>query len=244
MLPSKKSARAAGKAKATETAAETPKKKISFKKLARESGSSSSWKAGRRRSNKDSPAVFILVRAKYMKGDKQGEYTGSVYFRGKPRYSAAGNTKFKEALAKHLLTESLRWNDELKLFTARVYTVKQARLLLKEMRGLVDGDKDMPEDIDTAVFDEVDASKYTINVVPIEVDGVPHLALSGATFPFKDELKEKGFTFNTEVNGTEGLAMWVAPTAEIDQEELDLRFTEYGFEVEYCEVDDDDDDDE
>ena len=60
--------------------------------------------------------MFSIVRAKYQKGDLKDTLTGAVYFRGKPRYG--GNDTFKEKVNAKLLVENLRWNDELKLYTA------------------------------------------------------------------------------------------------------------------------------
>ena len=68
---------------ASAAAAAAAPKKFSFKKMPRaESGSGSSWKAGRRRAGKKANAVFSLVAAKYQKGDLAGQLTGAVYFRG------------------------------------------------------------------------------------------------------------------------------------------------------------------
>ena len=91
-------------------------------------------RAGRRRSNSSSPAKFTLFQAKYTKGDYEGQLTGNIYFRGKPRYG--DNEKFKELFNKLTLAERLRWNDELKLYTVKVYTATQARLMLKTMGTL------------------------------------------------------------------------------------------------------------
>lgn len=77
-------------------------------------------RAGRRRSNPSSPAKFTLFAATYQKGDKEGQLTGNIYFRGKPHYSQ--NEQFKELFHKLTLAERLKWNSELKLYTVKVYT--------------------------------------------------------------------------------------------------------------------------
>ena len=64
-----------------------------FKKLAAEPASPSSSKRGKG-AHKLSPAMFSVVRAKYQKGDLKNTLTGTVYFRGKPRYR--NNDTFKE----------------------------------------------------------------------------------------------------------------------------------------------------
>ena len=87
----------------------------------------STVRAGRRRSNPSSPAKFTLFAATYQKGDKEGQLTGNIYFRGKPHYSQ--NEQFKELFHKLTLAERLKWNSELKLYTVKVYTATQARLV-------------------------------------------------------------------------------------------------------------------
>ena len=74
--------------------------------------------------SKMSKAVFSLVKAIIQKGDKAGQKSGAIYARMKPKYGQ--NDTFKEDILIDLLAEPLRWNDELKLYTVRVYTIKQA----------------------------------------------------------------------------------------------------------------------
>jgi len=183
---------------------------------------------------KASSAVFSLIKAKYQKGDRTGENSGAIYHRGRPRFGQ--NDKYKALLEKLLLTERLRWNDELKLYTARVYTATQARRLLAAAKTLDGGDKDLPEDIDESVFEEATAAHVTL--FPITVHEGPTsqsqemLAASGMTYPFKDGLKSRGFAFNNTVNDVAGVNLWLAPVEDIDKEELVSLFEEYGFEVE------------
>ena len=72
--------------------------------------------------------MFTLVKAKFQKGEKKDEYTGAIYFRGKPRYG--NNEIFKAKVNDKLLAETLRWNDEFKLYSAKVYTAEQAQMVL------------------------------------------------------------------------------------------------------------------
>ena len=55
------------------------------------------------------------VKAKFQKGEKKDEYSGAIYFRGKPRYG--NNEIFKAKVGDKLLAETLRWNDEFKLYS-------------------------------------------------------------------------------------------------------------------------------
>ena len=180
-----------------------------------------------------SVATWTLIKAKYQKGDKTGQYSGAVYYRGKPRYGQ--NEKYKEVASAVLLSERLRWNDELKLYTVRVYTATQARKLLAVLKELDGGEKDLPDDIDETVF--TDASPTDITVFPITVHEGPTsqnqamIAVAGSTYPFKDTLKERGFAFSGTVNDEEGVNLWLAPQDEVDQAELVALFEEYGFTV-------------
>ena len=77
------------------------------------------------------------------------------------------------------------------------------------MRKLGGGcEDDLPEDIDEAVF--ADANAASIDIVPMKVqDGATSqdeevIAVGGTTFPFKDWLKTKGFSFANTVNGHDG----------------------------------------
>jgi hypothetical protein len=204
-----------------------PKKTFSFAKAPRTSSDgSSSKKAGRRRTTKKSIATFELFAAEYQKGEKAGQKSGAVYQRGRPRYGA--NEPYKKGFAKYLLGEFLRWNDDSKMYQVRVWTPKQARKLLKAARELEGGEEDLPEDIDEAIFDG--ATEAAIDVVPIKVEGEDMVAVMGTTYPWKDELKERGFTFTTEVE--EDVPMWVAPKASVDMDDLTAAFDDYGFTFE------------
>ena len=72
---------------------------------------------------------------------------------------------------------------------------------------------------------------------------------SATTYPFKDELKKRGFKFEPNLNGMMGLNVWIAPKDDVeDEDELTILFEEHGFPVEKCdgiaEDEDDEDDDE
>ena len=133
-------------------------------------------------------------------------------------------------LHKHTLTEVLRFNTELKLYTCKVWTAKQARMLLKAMKELDGCAQYVPEDIDESIFEHADATEISI-INNIDVEGTTMVGLHGTTYPFKEILKEKGFTFLNELNGFDGVSMWIAPQATVDIEDLVALFHEYGFEV-------------
>jgi len=242
-MPPKK-ASAKGGAKANAAASEAPtKQKFSFKKI-KKVVSSAEWKAGHRRasSKKVSSATFALVAAKFQKGDKQGELTGAIYFRGVPLYGQ--NDKFKTEVHKSTLAESLRWNDELKVYTCKVYTAKQARKILSAMKSLDGCAKSLPEDVEESVFDDAKPAEIQL-VLNLDVEGDSEegemmVGVTGTTYPFKEELKAKGFRFHDTVNGEENVQMWLAPQDDVDTDELTALFEEYGFAVEQFDGVDDD----
>ena len=49
------------------------------------------------------------MKAKYMKGDKADQFTGRIYFHGKPRFGH--NDLFKKKVQPKLLKHPLRWNE-------------------------------------------------------------------------------------------------------------------------------------
>ena len=213
------------------TAAAAAPKKFSFKTLPRGEGSGSSWKAGRRRSQKKSKASFALMAAKYQKGDKEGQLSGAIYFNGVPCYGQ--NEAFKEEMHKHTLAERLRFNDEKKVYSCRVYAAKQARKLLAGMKTL-DGCADtLPDDIDESIFENANPAEISHRDQPRgerrDQPGRRH----GHHLPtFKDELKEMGFSFHSELNGKEGVQMWIAQGNDLNIDEIIALFEEYGFAVE------------
>jgi hypothetical protein len=206
-----------------------PKKLFTFSKVA----SSAENTAGRRRSNKKSKGTFQLVASEYQKGEKAKQRSGNIHLRSKPRFGI--NDAFKKALGKHTLAEVMRWNDELKVYTVKVYTATQARLLLKAARALEGGEEDLPEDIDESVFDGANAA--SIAVVPHTIDGEEMVGCIGTTYAWKDELKERGFKYMA--SSDDGQMGWWVDKASLDQDDLVATFEEYGFEVDvYDGVDD------
>ena len=197
------------------------------------SSASSSSKSG----YKESKAVFTLAKAKFQKGEKKDEYTGSIYLRGKPRYG--NNEIFKVKVGEKLLAETLRWNDEFKLYSAKVYTAEQAQMILDAMRMVSEKDeKDLANvTVDETIFD--DAHQAEVKIFPLEVeqgDGEINLnlAIAGTTYPFNKILKQAGFTFHNVVNG-QPLKLWLREEPEgkpeVDAHDLEEMFNEYGFTV-------------
>jgi hypothetical protein len=219
--------------KGSSSKAKPAKKLFSFSKLPRSSEGGSSWKAGKRRGGKKvSKATYALVAAEFQKGDKAKQRSGNIYVHAKPRYGQ--NEAFKTALGKHTLSEKLRWNDEAKVYTVKIYTPKQARMLLSAARSLEGAEEDLPEDIEAEIFDG--AKTAAVDVVPMTIEDEDVLAVGGTTFPFKETLKELGFTYFND----DGMSWWIKAKEDVDVDEVTALFEEYGFAVEvYDGVDDD-----
>ena len=88
---------------------------------------------------KGDKAVFTLMKAKYMKGERAGTYSGAIYFQGKPTYG--NNQTFKDKVHPKLISEMLRWTDDVKLYSAKIYTYKQAVMVLDAMRQVSEKDE-------------------------------------------------------------------------------------------------------
>ena len=209
----------------------TGKKVFVFKKLAAEASSSQSSRRGGKK--KLSPAILSFFRAKYQKGDFKDALSGAVYMRGKPRYT--GNATFKDKVGKILLAEPVRWNDEMKIYTGKVWTPEQAIKVREAMKmvseedeaDLTDGVPGVPTDEEIYdVFDFEQAKSVDIQLIAeFDNDGEETVAVGGCTFAWKDVLMEHGFEFDGRTR------MWHAP-AGTDTDEIEAMMDEYGFAVE------------
>ena len=77
----------------------------------------------------------------------------------------------KQAFEKLLLTERLRWNDELKVHTVRIYTATQAMKLFKALRELDDHDKDLLEAPDLSAFESAKSAEIAMFPLTITEPG-------------------------------------------------------------------------
>ena len=218
---------------------------LDFKSLVTSSPSSAAPSSTPRKGDK---AVFTLMKAKYMKGERAGTYSGSIYFQGKPTYG--NNQTFKDKVHPKLISETLRWTDDVKLYSAKIYTYEQAVMVLDAMRQVSEQDeKDLADvKVDATIFEDANEAKITI--LPIEVDGELNLAVGGTTYPFAKKIKDEGFQFHKDVNG-HTVKLWLRREAEahttgrMDANDLEAMFEEYGFTVEiYDGIDDEQDEDE
>ena len=143
----------------------------------------------------------------------------------------------------------MRWNDEIKAYRLRAWSVEQAILYREAMKMVSEEDeadinKTAPTDEEIAeVFNFPEAKELGIQKMPLTIDGQEMIGFGGTTVAFKDEFKELGFSFHNVIDGA--LAqLWVAPI-DTDTTELEDMFEEYGFPLEEFDgVDKDDEDDE
>jgi hypothetical protein len=94
-----------------------------------------------------------------------------------------------------------------------------------------------------AIFDFPEAKSNVINIIgSVELNGVDYVGIQGATFDFKDDIKNAGWQWDQDAK------FWLAQVGT-DTKELEKLFTDYGFDVEHfdgvaghSDADDDDDD--
>ena len=76
------------------------------------------------------------------------------------------------------------------------------------------------------IFTFPEVKDTTISIInEFDVDGNANIAIAGSTYPFKDIIKDNGFTFHRDGQ------MWIAPLGT-DISSLEEKFDEYGFDVE------------
>ena len=161
------------------------------------------------RTYKEDKAELSLLEATYQKGDNVGQKSGNVYINGKPRYGH--NTVYKEKLEPLLLTERLRWNDSIKKYHAKIYSYEQAEMVLEASKQV---SRDDERDLADVSFDWSIFKVPHIHIFPLEVESkedgnVMHTAIAGDTYPWKDKLKEAGFTTCDSLNGIAGARGWL-----------------------------------
>ena len=166
------------------------------------------------------------MEATYQKGEKAGLKTGAIYYNGKPRFGS--NKVYKEKVEPKLLTERLRWNDDKKFYSAKIFSYEQAVMILDAMRTV--SAKDEEDLADVTIDETIFGDTPQIQIFPLmmgtaEHGDALHTAITGVTFPFKDELKKAGFSFAKNVNDVEGANGWLRlePEAQAEVTTVDLK---------------------
>lgn len=207
-----------------------PKRFFTYKKPEMKTGDD----AKRRKGHKDKPAFLKFSRCTYQKGEKATQLSGHVRMSARSRWTGKGcNETFKTKVNDKLLLGPVRWNtaSEGGSYTARVNTVEEAILVREAMKMVSEQDENdlnesgpTDEDI-AAVFDFEEAKSTTITIVKqFTVNDEIKKAIAGDSYPFKDHIKDAGFSWNPE------LSMWLAPP-DTETEDLEAMMTEYGFEI-------------
>ena len=222
------------------------KKLFSFKKLPRANTGGGGGGGGSSKSVKNAAAMIEFVRCRFQKGDKKDQLTGTVSARFKTRFKQ--NEMSKEKVHNKSLIERARWNDEIKKYTLRAWSPEQA-IMYREALKMVspeaeaDLNKTAPTDDEIAeVFNFPEAKELGIHKTPLTIDGKEMIGFGGTTIAFKDEFKERGFTFQATIDDAL-VQLWIAPI-DTDTTDLEDMFEEYGFPLEVFDGVDEDDDDE
>ena len=203
----------------------------------------------RRRNGPNDKAILKFFRATYQKGEKQGKYSGAVYMQGKVRYGKGKNESFKTKAGACVKGQFFRFNDDSKLYSAKMANVKTAIAVREAMKSVSPEDeKDLNETAPTdqeimEIFDFPEAQSNVINIISsLELNGVENVGIQGTTFDFKDDIKNAGWQWDQDAK------FWLAQVGT-DTKELEKLFTDYGFDVEHfdgvaghSDADDDDDD--
>lgn len=191
----------------------------------------------KQRMYKEDKAEFSLFEATYQKGDKASQKSGNIYMNGKPRFGH--NQVYKEKVGALLLTERLKWNDDIKMYHAKLYSYEQAAMVLQASK-MVSADDE--RDLANVSFDRSMFRVPQMHIFPLELDTtedgkVLHTAIAGDTYPWKDTLKEAGFTACKALNGVEGARGWLRKDPENEDQEatgvkyLVKYFKKYGWTV-------------
>ena len=124
-----------------------------------------------------------MFEATYQRGDKASQKSGNIYMNGKPRFGH--NQVYKEKVGALLLTERLKWNDDIKMYHAKLYSYEQAAMVL-EASKMVSGDDE--RDLANVSFDRSMFRVPQMHIFPLELDTkedgkVLHTAIAGDTYP-------------------------------------------------------------
>ena len=177
-------------------------------------------------------AVFKTHVCKYQKGDNLGEKTGNmqVHVRG-----TGPNADLHAGLLCLLLDQTLRFDDALKLFKARIHTKSQAGKVLAAMRDMYPGPhEELPASIEECEWNEETTMEVAI-VPTLDTTTTPPTDIvlldctKGSLYPIKEKVKPFGFTYARDFNGIPGADYWVAPAAGLDTEALAALLDDWGW---------------
>ena len=165
-------------------------------------------------------------------------FSGNVYMHGKPRYNKKqkSNEIFKAKLGEKMLAnEKPRWNEDLGMYMAKVYSVEQAMMMRDAAKMVSKEDEDdltkngpTNEDIaDIFDFDQYKAKDFDIKIIKeLELDGQMTQGVGGYTFLWKQDLEALQFQFSYNTH------LWHGPT-DTDLTDLEAKMVKYGFNADH-----------
>ena len=103
------------------------------------------------------------------------------------------------------LNENPRWVAERKVYAARVYTIKQARMIPQALRDIEEPEADphLPQDVADAEFN--DAKPAQIDIIPLTIDD--KIILHGVTYPLMEKIKVLGYNFQRAIPEMRAISM-------------------------------------
>ena len=177
-------------------------------------------------------ASFSLRKCVFQQGDQQGQESGNVMADVICTYGK--NEDLKTKANEKTLANKLRFNEEKKKYGVHVYNAKHAGKLLEACKMVSEQDeRDLADvEIDETIFENAKSCDIAL-IKSVVVENKEMVAFGGATFAWKDKIKELGFKFDVETK------LWIMEKDMADLDGIMGEMEDYGFPVtEYDGVDD------
>ena len=163
--------------------------------------------------------LFEVMPCKYMEGDNVGEFTGNMMLHFRASYE--NRVEAREQLSEFLLTETPRWNQAMRYFAVKIFTIKQAGDILKILRKIEDKKANhLPAVIDEELF----IHAKTQHVKIISHDNM--YMLDGDCYPLKELLKPLGFLYES----FDGIQAWRAQREKVEMKAIKDIMNKYGWQ--------------
>ena len=123
------------------------------------------------------------------------------------------------------------------VYRARIYTYKQAMKFLNALKEVdADHEKDLVDTtIDENLFDFPEYKGCNIHFVKVvNHDSDDYYAFGGQTYAFKEDLKDYGFKFYSDVGENFGIQLWMIKHADLEMSECQAminKMEDYGWVV-------------
>jgi hypothetical protein len=184
-------------------------------------------KPGTTPSKKEDLPHFSIRRTTYQQGNNVGAETGNRMVLYRSRYSK--KERAAPAINPLLLNETPRWVSEHRVYGAKVYTLKQARMILQALRDVEYPEADsLPQNVADAEFN--DAKPAHIDIVPLLMSD--KIVLHGTTYPLLEKLKEFGYNFERNIEEMNNINAWTISRSAYDAASLTELLHEWGWTYE------------